>query len=210
MTRWLTLKILRRLRENRRSPDPLRVRRSRFCVAGGALRYRLRNHDHRAGVVPLFALSGIEGRLFAPLASLHHLDPGQPLVSITLTPVMAYYLLPQLKGCPNTKAVNTLSEARYRRLEQLPPPAHAAAAATALVLMAARAFLLPRAFLPPFNEGTFTTTCCSIRRHPRNRPRRLDRRTADPRCAGSQNTWAAHRRAELDDTPKASTTARSL
>ncbi len=72
--------IFRRLRENREAAEP----RPAFDVIVSA------SQEVRSGIVyatviivlvfvPLFALSGIEGRLFAPLGrGLHHLDPGEP------------------------------------------------------------------------------------------------------------------------------------
>ena len=91
--------IFRRLRENRASPNPRPV----FDVVVSA------SQEVRSGIVyatmiivlvfvPLFALSGIEGRLFAPLGQAYIISILASLVvSITLTPVMAYYMLPGLK-----------------------------------------------------------------------------------------------------------------
>ena len=91
--------IFRRLRENRAQGNP----RSVFDVVVSA------SKEVRSGIVyatmiivlvfvPLFALSGIEGRLFAPLGHAYIISILASLfVSITLTPVMAYYLLPGLK-----------------------------------------------------------------------------------------------------------------
>ena len=154
--------IFRRLRENREAGNP----RSTFDVVVSA------SQEVRSGIVyatmiivlvfvPLFALSGIEGRLFAPLGQAYIISILVSLVvSITLTPVMAYYLLPGMKRLDHREGwlVRTLKRGnraalgtafRWQKTLML-------VAGVAVLVAGWSATTLPRAFLPPFNEGTFT------------------------------------------------------
>jgi HME family heavy-metal exporter len=154
--------IFRRLRENREQGSP----RSVFDVVVSA------SNEVRSGIVyatfiivlvfvPLFALSGIEGRLFAPLGQAYVISIlASLIVSITLTPVMAYYILPSLKRLDERESwlVRALKWL-YRSLLERSLAHQKLLIGTALagvVLATSAAWMLPRAFLPPFNEGTFT------------------------------------------------------
>jgi HME family heavy-metal exporter len=154
--------IFRRLRQNREQGNP----RSVFDVVVTA------SNEVRSGIVyatliivlvfvPLFALSGIEGRLFAPLGQAYIISILASLVvSITLTPVMAYYMLPGLKRLEKGESwlVRTLKGANRSLLEHAFARQRLVMTVALLAVVAAvgAATLLPRAFLPPFNEGTFT------------------------------------------------------
>ncbi len=154
--------IFRRLRENREAGNP----RLTFDVVVAA------SQEVRSGIVyatmiivlvfvPLFALSGIEGRLFAPLGQAYIISIlASLLVSITLTPVMAYYMLPSLKRLDqheswlvrNLKRVNSTALA----WSFANPRTLMIGASCAVALAVTAAIALPRAFLPPFNEGSLT------------------------------------------------------
>ncbi len=111
--------------------------------------------------VPLFALSGIEGRLFAPLGIAFIVSiSASMLVSVTLTPVLCYYLLPKMKllhggdswVMRKLKAWDTRLLAWSFNHSKL-----LLSSALAAVLIAAAAVpFFARAFLPAFNEGTLT------------------------------------------------------
>jgi HME family heavy-metal exporter len=109
--------------------------------------------------VPLFALPGIEGRLFAPLGIAYIVSIlASMLVSMTVTPVLSYYLLPGMKRLdhPDSPLVRWLKKVETRVLEwSFPRARRMLAFAVALVLVAgATVPFMPRAFLPAFNEGS--------------------------------------------------------
>ena len=111
--------------------------------------------------VPLFALSGIEGRLFAPLGQAYIISIlASLLVSVTLTPVLAYYLLPGLKSLAehDSALLRWLKRGNARLLGVAfrHQRVLVVTVAVAVVVASIAAWNLPRAFLPPFNEGSFT------------------------------------------------------
>src|SRR5262249_36232170 len=80
--------------------------------------------------------------------------------SITLTPVMAYFMLPSLKRLSERESwlVRTLTRANRALLERA--FAHQrlflAGAIAGVILAVIAAAVLPPAFLPPFHDSTFT------------------------------------------------------
>ena len=154
--------IFRRLRENRTEGSPHSV----FEVVVSA------SNEVRSGIVyatmiiilvfvPLFALSGIEGRLFAPLGQAYIISILASLaVSITLTPVLAYWLLPGLKNLAehDSRALQALKRGNAALLNVAFAHQRLLMGVVAAAVLAAgiAAWNLPRAFLPPFNEGSFT------------------------------------------------------
>ena len=109
--------------------------------------------------LPLFALPGIEGRLFVPLGIAFIVSTLASLwVSVTVTPVLASYLLPRMTRLAHgDTALLTWLKARYRvaLLAVLrAPKAVLGAAAVVTVLSALAVPWFATTFLPPFNEGT--------------------------------------------------------
>jgi HME family heavy-metal exporter len=152
--------ILRRLKENaaRAMPEPA----IRVVAAASA--------EVRSGIVyatliivlvflPLFALTGIEGRLFAPLGVAYIVSIlCSLLVAVTVTPVLSYWLLPGMRRmhAGDGALVRWLKAGQDRLLRWA--FGHRSlvlgAAAGGVAIAAASVPFLPRAFLPPFNEGT--------------------------------------------------------
>ncbi len=109
--------------------------------------------------VPLFALPGIEGRLFAPLGIAYIASIlASMLVSMTVTPVLAYYLLPKMKRLHrgDSPIVRRMKQWDTAALNWSFPRIRMMLAVALIVVLAAAASVpfFPRAFLPAFNEGS--------------------------------------------------------
>ena len=156
--------VFRRLKENREAGDKVPV----LKVVAAA------SQEVRSGIIyatlivilvfiPLFALSGIEGKLFAPLGIAYIVSIlGSLVTSVTVTPVLCYYLIPRMKNLAERESfvVRWLKRGDTRlltwsfdRLGLL-----AGVCAVAVVIAGFAGTRLPRAFLPPFNEGTLTVS----------------------------------------------------
>lgn len=155
--------VFRRLRENKSSTQPRPALRVIFEASS-----EVRNSIILSTVivilvfVPLFALSGIEGRLFAPLGIAYIISlTASLLVSLTLTPVLCSYLLPQSTAIQHEKD-STFVRFLKSKIENIlwrliDHPRLVMGFATVLVIAALACLpLFGRNFLPAFNEGTAT------------------------------------------------------
>ncbi|OYY64442.1 efflux RND transporter permease subunit [Sphingomonas sp. 28-62-11] len=158
--------VYRRLRENSQETEP----KPALAVIAHA------TGEVRSGIIyataiiilvflPLFFLGGVEGRLFQPLGVAYVISILASLVtSITLTPVLCYYLLPKLAATRGEAAesglVRRLKNGNSRLLgwgfRYAKAILIAGGIATAIALFGAAN--LPKAFLPTFNEGSFVVS----------------------------------------------------
>jgi HME family heavy-metal exporter len=109
--------------------------------------------------IPLFALPGIEGKLFVPLGIAFIVSTlASLLVSVTVTPVLSFYLLPRIKNLDHgdTKVLAWLkSKYRTSLSSVLVNPKVAITSGLVAVLLAGVSVpFFAKTFLPPFNEGT--------------------------------------------------------
>ncbi len=155
--------VFRRLKENRHAKNPRSVLRVVYEASS-----EVRNSIVFSTIivvlvfVPLFALSGIEGRLFAPLGVAYIISlTASLLISLTVTPVLCSLLLPHAKFMHDEKdgfVVRKLKNLDRKLLDRtLNHPYHVLGGCS--VLLVASLCLLPLMgsnFLPPFNEGTAT------------------------------------------------------
>lgn len=158
--------VFRRLRENFHLPAPRPVLRVIADASG-----EVRNSILFATLVivlvflPLFALSGIEGRLFAPIGIATIVAMlASFVVSLTLIPVLCSYLLPGLKRMQADRdgwLVRVIKRADEKFIlgPSLRHPMAVIFLALLLVLGGGALYpMMGRVFLPEFNEGTATIT----------------------------------------------------
>ncbi len=165
--------VYRRLREN--SSLPPGFRQSTLTVifnASKEVRLPILNSTLIivASFVPLFFLSGMEGRLLVPLGIAFITALGaSTLVALTLTPVLCSYLLagrsPSSGKLLTEPFVARKLKAVYGRLlsRLLTRHRQVLGATAVLTVVAIVGFAtLGRSFLPPFNEGSFTINVSTI------------------------------------------------
>lgn len=156
--------------------------------------------------VPLFFLSGLEGRMLAPLGLAYVVAiAASLLVAVTLTPALCAYLLPRARRLDaGESAVLRWLKARYRPLLARALAAPGVVLLTAGLALAAALAVVPflgRSFLPEFNEGTLTLSVVTLPGTSLEESDRLGRRVEQALLAFPEVVSTARRtgRAELDE-----------
>ena len=152
--------IFRRLRENGRLAEPKSALRVVYEASS-----EVRNSIVFSTIlvvlvfVPLFALEGMEGKLFTPLGIAYIVSIlASLLVSLTVTPVLSYWLLPGAKVIDHNtdglllRILKALAGWAIRTSVRYPAPILVTVAAAVAVSLGV-VTQLGRDFLPPFNEG---------------------------------------------------------
>jgi HME family heavy-metal exporter len=153
--------IFRRLKENNNRPQP---RPALVVIYEASVEIRSAIVFGTLVIIfvflPLFALSGIEGRLFAPLGVAYITSILASLVvSLTVTPVLSYYLLPQSRAThregdgPLLATLKRLASPLIR-LSMAIPGWLLAATWCAVAVAGWQLAHLGRNFLPQFDEGS--------------------------------------------------------
>ena len=160
--------VFRRLRENRHAENP----KPALDVIQEATS-EIRNSIVFATIIvvlvfiPLFALQGLEGKIFLPLGIAYVVSIFASLiVSVTLSPALCAYLLPTMKRMDHTGdgwLVTRIKATQKVVLDMVFP--HAKLVLSAVIgvfLIAAASFpFLGKEFLPEFNEGSVTINVLS-------------------------------------------------
>jgi CzcA family heavy metal efflux pump len=201
--------VFRRLRENRALPEA--QQRPATDVIFDASR-EIRGSIVFATLivmlvfVPLFFLSGVEGRLLAPLGYAYLVAIFASLVvAMTVTPALCAYVLPRARslGHGDSFVVRHLKRAyQPLLLRSIAHPKLVGLAAAALLASAlALVPFLGRTFLPEFNEGALTVSAVTLPGTSLQESDRLGRRVEEILLSFPEVASTARRtgRAELDE-----------
>ncbi len=118
--------------------------------------------------VPLFFLSGVEGRLLMPLGVAYVVSlTASLLVAVTVTPVLCSFLLPNSKAVTKTHEprLSAWLKRRYAPMLQRVSSRWRLVTAVSVALLATAAVALAfagRSFLPEFREGTLTIAAVTL------------------------------------------------
>jgi CzcA family heavy metal efflux pump len=202
--------VFRRLKENHHRAEgdrrpPLRV----IYDASREIRAPIVNATLIIIVVflPLFFLSGVEGRLLRPLGFAYVVSIlASLLVALTVTPALCAYLLPRARAVLEEREsalVRWLKPRYARTLETVlaRPKQVLGAAVLALLLTLAVVPFLGTAFLPEFNEGALTVSVVTVPGTSLDEANRIGNRVEEILLAnpGVVNTDRRQGRAELDE-----------
>ena len=163
--------VYKRLRENRRKPKAEQLGVIEVVYeASKEVRMPILNSTLIivASFAPLFFLSGMEGRMLAPLGITFVIALfASTFVALTLTPVLSSYLLGNPKadrGGKEPYVARKLKAGYEKALEWALCHKRIVLGSTAAVFVAAVVMLstFGRSFLPPFNEGSFTINVSTL------------------------------------------------
>ena len=118
--------------------------------------------------LPVFLLSGVEGRLMQPLGIAYVVAlAASLLVAVTVTPALALWVLPRARSVREHREPRWLAAIRKRYAAALVRVIDrwrliAGVSAIALVAAGAALWISGRAFLPEFNEGSLTVNITTL------------------------------------------------
>lgn len=163
--------VFKRLRENRLKPENERLPRIEVVFnASKEVRMPILNSTLIiiASFVPLFFLTGMEGRMLAPLGIAFIVALfASTVTALTLTPVLCSYLLGrnQSDELPKEAFITVQIRKHYEKiLTRVLQHKRIVLGSTIALFVVALAlfFTLGRSFLPPFNEGSLTINISSL------------------------------------------------
>ena len=164
--------VYRRLRNNKALPENQRLKaRDVIFNASSEVRMPILNSTLIiiASFLPLFFLSGMEGRLLIPLGIAFIVSlAASTIVALTLTPVMCDFLLSKDKQLLQTDKESIVTRKMKSAYAKLLTHSFKnwktilSVVGACFIIVSGLFFTLGRGFLPSFNEGSFTINVATL------------------------------------------------